>query len=403
MKALVITTGSRGDVQPFIALAAGLNAHGHEAVVAAPRRFEALSGSAAVPFVGLDDSIFALQEELSGSGVGAALTGVRRARPYLRRWLSDLTGLVDVQPNVIVCTRKTLGGTALAERLGVPVVPAQLIPLEPATAQYPIPLAPAWWPSAANKLSWRVSGALEAPWRSMVAQWRIDQLGLSARGASYGSLVDQVGVLSAWSPHLLPAPADWPAHAAPLGFWTLPGPVEPLPDALGRFLDAGEPPVLMGFGSMLDADPARLSDEVIAGLRMAGRRGVVVSGWAGLGAAVNGDDIFVVDQADYRALLPRVAVAVHHGGVGTAAAALTAGIPQVVRPYFGDQPFWASRLHAMGVAPAPLGRLRSAALAERLTQAVALAPTARQVADRLAGEDGVAAAVDRLERLIEDH
>ena len=154
---------------------------------------------------------------------------------------------------------------------------------------------------------------------------------------------------------------------------------------------------------MLDADPARLSDEVIAGLRMAGRRGVVLSGWAGMGAAVNGDDIFVVDQADYRALLPRVAVAVHHGGVGTAAAALTAGIPQVVRPYFGDQPFWASRLHAMGVAPAPLGRLRSAALAERLTQAVALAPTARQVADRLAGEDGVAAAVDRLERLIEDH
>jgi sterol 3beta-glucosyltransferase len=397
VKVLLVTSGSRGDVQPFVALAHALQEAGHEAVVGAPRRFDALAASVGVAMVGLDDLVFELQDELSGAGVKAALTATRRARPYLQRWLDDLAELVDLEPDLVVFTQKALGGAAIAERCGVPAIPAQLIPLAPATAAFAMPLAPRWTPRALRRLSWRLGGAVEAPWRSMVARWRSERLGLPPQGLRFADLLREHGILSAWSPHLLPAPPDWPAAAAPTGFWTLPAPAEPLSDELERFLTAGDAPVLVGFGSMLSANVQALTEEVVAGLRTAGRRGLLVSGWAGLGRGLVAPDVFVIDQVPYQAVLPRVAAAVHHGGVGTTAAALAAGVPQVVHPFFGDQPFWADRLRTLGLAPDPLDVITADRLADALDDAEDCRANARRFQDALAGENGTATAIARLE------
>ncbi len=399
MKVLLVTSGSRGDVQPFIALAKGLLGAGHEAVVAAPRRFEPLGNAAGVRLIGLDDSVFDLQDELAGAGVRAALGATRRARPYLRRWLDDLVQLVDLRPDVVVFTQKTLGGAAVAERCGVPAVPAQLIPLAPPTRAFAMPLAPAWTPQVLNRASWLTAAAVEAPWRSMVAAWRSERLGLPARGQSFDQLARRHGILSGWSRHLLPAPPDWPEDAAPTGFWTLPGRPGPIPETVERFLAEGDPPVLVGFGSMPSRDPAGLTAPVVAGLRAAGRRGLLVSGTAGLGAGLAADDMCVVEQVPHQAVLPRVAVAVHHGGVGTVAAALCAGVPQVVHPFFGDQPFWARRLRVLGVAPEPLDVLAANRVADAVTAAAGLRPAAASMSALLLAEDGIAAAIGRLERV----
>lgn len=394
----MVTTGTRGDVQPFIALAHGLTAAGHEAVVAAPRRFEALAGEVGGDFVGLDDSVFELQEELVGAGVRAALTAPALARPYLERWLDDLVRLTDLAPDVVVFTQKALGGAAIAEKLGVPAVPAQLIPTTPATSAFAMPLVPLWTPHAFSRLSWGMAGAIERPWRSMVARWRSERLGLPAKGPDFAQMVAEHGILSAWSRHLLPAPADWPASAAPLGFWTLPRHVgATLAEDLAGFLDAGEPPVLVGFGSMTSSEPERLTERIVAGLRASGRRGLLVSGWAGLGAGIAADDLFVVDQIPFQAVMPRVAAAVHHGGIGTVAAAMMAGIPQVVHPFFGDQQFWADRLHRLGVAPGPLDRITAHTLADAVEDALDRRPAAAEIKAALAGEDGIASAITRLE------
>lgn len=398
---LLVTTGSRGDVQPFLALARALDDAGARATVAAPRRFATLARAMGADFVGLDDSVFALQDDLVGAGPLRAAASMRRVRPSMRAWLADLGALADRDLDAVVFTQKTLGGAALAERLGVPAIPAQLIPTAPATSAFPLPFAPLRTPPALNRASFALAAAVERPWLGLVSRWRAS-LGLPRRGRSFADVVEEHGILSAWSPALLPAPADWPADAAPLGFWVSPaGPT--LAPEIEEFLAAGPPPVVVGFGSMRSGDPGRLTRDVVAGLRRAGRRGIVVGGWAGLGsgaAAAPGDDVLVVGEAPFEALLPRASALVHHGGVGTVGAAMRAGIPQAIHPFFGDQPFWAARLERLGVAPPPLRELTPASLAGAMARVDDLAPAARDLRDRAAGEDGVRAAVARIGTLL---
>ena len=146
---LFITTGSRGDVQPFLALARALAESGAGPVVAAPRRFGDLATRFGVEFVGLDDSILDLQDDLVGAGPVRAALSLGRIRPLMRRWLDDLAELANKEAgraDVVVFTQKALGGASIAERLGTPGLPAQLIPTGPPTSDFQVPFAPAGTP-----------------------------------------------------------------------------------------------------------------------------------------------------------------------------------------------------------------------------------------------------------------
>ncbi|NBE95172.1 glycosyltransferase family 1 protein [Nonomuraea sp. KC401] len=398
MRPLLITVGSRGDVQQFLALARGLLAAGHRPVLAAPRRFEPLATRHGVEFVPLYDEMLELQNTVKGQGVRAAVTAARSVRPMVRRLLDDQAALTARSADVVVYHPKSLGGPYVAEKLGVPAFAGLLIPLYVPTSAFPSPIFPVRPPGPLNRASWRIAAAVEAPYRSVIRTWRTEALGLRDGFVPMAELVRTGNVLHAWSPHLLPAPADWPDSARPIGFWTMPADdTWAPPERLARFLDEGEPPVYVGFGSSTTGDPDVLTATVLEGVRLAGRRAVLATGWGALRPGADADDVLVMEEAPHDWLLPRVAVAVHHGGVGTAAAALRAGVPQVVRPFVGDQPFWASRLHRLGVAPEPLrGRLTAARLAAAIEKAAELAPAARVSAGHLGAEDGVAAAVARI-------
>jgi sterol 3beta-glucosyltransferase len=394
MRPLLITVGSRGDVQPYLALACGLLAAGHRPLLAAPRRFAPMAAARGVEFAPLDDELLTLQDSVKGQGVRAAITAARSVRPMLRRLLDDQAGLA-ARPefDVVVHHPKALGGPSVAEKLGVPALAGLLLPLYVPTAAFAAPILPVRVPPALNRASWRITAAIEAPYRKTLRTWRRERLGLTGPvpPATRG------GVLHAWSPHLLPAPADWPEEARPIGFWTLPAGDWTPPEPLARFLADGEPPVYVGFGSSFGGDPEALAATVLEAVRMTGRRAVLATGWGALRPGEQGGDVLVIEEAPHDWLLPRVAVAVHHGGVGTVAAALRAGLPQVVRPFMSDQPFWAARLHQLGVAPPPLPRrLRPERLAAAITEAAGLTAAARALAGKLATEDGVAAAVRRL-------
>jgi vancomycin aglycone glucosyltransferase len=169
------------------------------------------------------------------------------------------------------------------------------------------------------------------------------------------------------------------------GAWILPD-ERPLPAELGAFLDAGAPPVYVGFGSMrrVSEDVARVAIEAI---RVRGRRVLVSRGWAGLALIDDRDDCFVVGEVNHRALFGRVAAVVHHGGAGTTTTAARAGAPQVVVPQAGDQPYWAGRVAELGIGaahdgPTPTTESLSAALRTALTpetraRATAVAGTIR--------------------------
>lgn len=397
MRPLLITVGSRGDVQPYLALALGLRAAGHRPLLAAPRRFAPLAAAHGVEFAPLNDEMLGLQDTVRGQGVRAAITAARSVKPMLRRMLDDQAALTTESADIVIYHPKSLGGPSIAEKLGVPALAGLLVPLYLPTAAFPSPILPFRVPRGLNRASWRISGAVEAPYRRTVRGWRADKLGLRGTPRPVTALVEAGDVLHAWSPHLLPAPADWPAAARPTGFWSLPTGDWTPPERLARFLDDGDPPVYVGFGSSAGGDPGTLTATVLEAVRLTGRRAVLSTGWGALRPEGEPDGVLVIEEAPHEWLFPRVAVAVHHGGIGTVAAALRAGVPQVVRPFLGDQPFWADRLHRLGVAPAPVtGRLTPGRLATAIEAAIPLAPAAGEPAARVTAEDGVATAIARI-------
>ncbi|WP_166983013.1 glycosyltransferase [Paramicrobacterium fandaimingii] len=399
MKALLVTTGSRGDVEPFVALARGLADAGHRPTLAAPARFRALTEAHGIAFIALDDSLFELQDALAHKGTFAAVTGAARAKSALTLFLNDVADLAEISTDVVVYHPKTLAAPLVAERLGVPSIAAQLIPLYQPTSAFPSPLLGIPVPRALNRTSWRLSSAIEAPWRGMLRSLHRDRLRLSTPLIGIADRIAAEGALNPWSPHLLPAPDDWPTIAEPLGFWRLPAVSEEPSPELVEFLNDGEPPVYVGFGSMVSKHPDAVGEAVRDALRRVGRRGIVVTG-AGAVELEGDDSILVLDHVSHDWLLPRTAVAVHHGGVGTVGAALSAGVPQVIRPFLGDQRFWARRVSEIG-AGVRLRQLTAEALAEAIVAAQSCAPRARALADSIrASDDGVTKAVCRIETLV---
>lgn len=205
-------------------------------------------------------------------------------------------------------------------------------------------------------------------------------------------------VIHGFSPTVVPRPADWPASVTVAGYWwPFSSSQWRPPDDLVAFLRDGPPPVFIGFGSMTDDR----SEVVAAAVKRAGVRAVIQSGWAALGPA---DDAFLIGDMPHEWLLPRVAAVVHHAGAGTSAAGLRAGVPAVPVPVMVDQPFWASRLHGLGVAPAPLpmAGLTAGSLADAVRVCLdrpGYRRRAAEVAARIALEDGVAPVIDLLSAL----
>ena len=207
------------------------------------------------------------------------------------------------------------------------------------------------------------------------------------------------------SPSLVAQPADWPPGARICGHWLAPATEWSPPRALGEFLAAGEPPIYLGFGSMGALGGAPLMREALRALR--GRRALFYPGWGGVAAGDLPANVHLLAEAPHSWLFPRVALAIHHGGAGTAHAAARAGVPSVVVPFAGDQAFWANRLQKAGVAPAPVPAkgLSAGALARAIDEAGRDGPRANAsaLAVSVGGEDGLKTAVAAIEQLARDH
>jgi sterol 3beta-glucosyltransferase len=209
--------------------------------------------------------------------------------------------------------------------------------------------------------------------------------------------------LYAYSPVVLPTPADWDRSSVAAGYWFLDRPRSWEPSAsLRAFLIAGPPPVYVGFGSMPSQDAARTTRIVLAALERTGQRGVLATGWGGLAAADLPPSVYLLAEAPHDWLFPQMAAVVHHGGAGTTAAALRAGVPTVICPFFGDQPFWGRRVATLGAGPPPIPqrRLTVDALSAAVRTAVsdpAIRERAAAVGAAIRAEDGVYNAIAAIE------
>jgi sterol 3beta-glucosyltransferase len=434
MRALLLTVGSRGDVQPFVALGSRLRAEGHDAVLAAPAMFGDMAAAYSVPFVPLD---------LDMSEVGAVLAGRHGLRHLMtfcqsmgRRAAGVLPGATEAArlgaaglgaaglgaagPGAAGPGAASLGadvvvhhpvlpiGQHLAEYLGVPAVVAQPIPALVPTEEFPSAVWPCRIPRILNRPSYPAARHLTGLWgRRDIGRWRRDVLALPPRHRQNDPLLAADGtpvtVLHSFSRHVLPRPADWPPYAHVTGYWPLAAePGWSPPRRLAEFLGHSDPVVYLGFGSMPTPESERLAAAVMMAISQAGARAVVTSLSPELRRLLPASRFLVIKSAPHDWLFPRVQAIVHHGGAGTAAAAVLAGRPQIIWPFGVDQHFWARRLTSLGVAPQALpvraldGRTLAAAVNRVLGD--------REMASRAAGlgacvraEDGLGQAVARLE------
>jgi sterol 3beta-glucosyltransferase len=287
---------------------------------------------------------------------------------------------------------------ALAEKLGIPFMPAYVFPFT-ATRAFPGVLFPPSlarfggmvnWLShqAVKQILWQGSRAGDTAARRQVLQ-------IPAAPFFGPQPSDRYPTLYGFSPTAIPKPADW-QNTVVTGYWFLDAETDWMPPAsLTEFLEAGEPPVYIGFGSMGSRNPEATAHLVLQAVEKAGRRAILLSGWGGLRAENVPDSVYLVDSVPHDWLFPRMAAVVHHGGAGTTAAGLRAGIPTTIVPFFGDQGFWGRRVAELGVGTAPIPRKQLTV--EKLAQAIQTAttdPVMRQQAANLGAkirkEDGIA-------------
>jgi sterol 3beta-glucosyltransferase len=211
-------------------------------------------------------------------------------------------------------------------------------------------------------------------------------------------------VLYGFSPSILSKPADW-KNTCITGYWFLDEANDWTPPAaLLDFLDRGIPPIYIGFGSMGSRNPEQTADLVLEAIAMTGQRAILQSGWGGLIKHDLPDNVFIVDSISHSWLFPRVAAVVHHGGAGTTSAGLRAGVPTIIIPFFGDQPFWGRRVAELGVGTEPIPRkqLTAKKLATAIHQVIndrAMRQNAADLGAKIRAEDGIANVVDIIQKI----
>ena len=386
MNISILTIGSRGDAQPFAALALALAARGHRVRLIAPDAFQAMVEGGPVEFMPLDIDVHA-QAQSKETRRLLKRSGSVVAYPL---WLKQMFNQIAVE-----AARKALEGAQdadvivggslgepfaamAAEYFGKPCVHAWNFPVIPSrdflfTLSRSPPFAlPGWL----NKLLFMLGDHLV--WR-LLRPWMQDirtQFGLGPAGPLSPlrqAVENGETVLFPYSPTLLPPSREWPSHVEVTGYWRLArAPTWTPPERLAAFLAAGPPAIYVGFGSMPVSDREGTVSMVLKAIRIARIRAVIATGWSGLTPDNSAEDVLFIDEAPHDWLFERVVAVVHHGGAGTTGAALAAGKPSFVTPFMLDQFFWADLAHKRELSPRPIPfvRLTSATLAAGIGAAV---------------------------------
>lgn len=412
MKIAILTYGSRGDVQPFLALAVGLKKRGHEVTLAAPHRFANFVSQYNIPFAPLAGDPEEISKAFNDAGHNAVKV-VRAIGNYVNSIALDVArdafAACEDADLIVHSFLFTTGAHSLANARGIPDVSIQTFPIFSPTREYP--------PVALSSLP---GGAL-----SYFGHWLTTQVFWYGGNSGYNQKRNQhpdvfsfdlfwpfdvrpprraTPLLFAVSPTVLPPAREWAGRVDVTGYFFLDAPdVYTPPSELASFLEAGSPPICVTFGSMIHREADRIAEVVLESIRQVGQRAIILTGWDGWKGRVSFENVLFLDSAPHDWLLPRCKTIIYHGGAGTTAAGLRAGIPNIVISFAGDQLFWGKRVHAIGAGPRPM-RVRELTVA-RLASAMvaaedaALRERARLIGQEVRREDGVAGAI----RVVESH
>lgn len=415
MRVVLQTVGTRGDIQPILALSVGLKKKGHDVCLVAPVNYRDFVESYHIEFCPIRADVKALLASPRGKQVIESGNVFRFAsfRHDISRHYEQAAFAAyeaSVNADIIVYINSFPLGYSIAEKLGIPCLEIALQPLTPTRKHPPVtllhqgskgPLLNLLMTKFVNRAYWEVS-------RKTVNNIR-KELGLEPFGMF--SAYDRqkkyhVPLIYAFSPTVMKKPEDWPDNVDITGYLFLEGRDHWKPtEQFRRFLAAGEKPVYIGFGSMTSSNIKQELEMISKALRLCGQRGVLLSGWRNIGKGMKlPDNIYITKSAPHDKLFPLMSAVVHHGGAGTTSAALRAGVPSVVVPHFADQPFWGYQLfkNGIGAKPIPLKKLTAERLAEAIKSVVndaSVQKKAAETGENIRMETGIENAIRIIERL----
>ncbi|XP_038992589.1 sterol 3-beta-glucosyltransferase UGT80A2-like isoform X2 [Hibiscus syriacus] len=368
LQIVMLIVGTRGDVQPFVAIGKHLQADGHRVRLATHSNFKDFVLNAGLEFfpLGGDPKVLAGYMVKNKGFLPSDPSEIPVQRQQMKEIIFSLLDACranDPESNVkfdvdaIIANPPAYGHTHVAEALQVPLHIFFTMPWTP-TSEFPHPLSRVKQ-QVGYRLSYHIVDALI--WlgiRDMINELRKKKLMLRPVTYLRGSISSPPDVPYGyiWSPHLVPKPKDWGPKIDVVGFCflDLASSYEP-PESLVKWLRDGDKPIYIGFGSLPLREPERMTQILVQALEKTGQRGIINRGWGGLGNLAEPPDfVYLLDNCPHDWLFLQCSAVVHHGGAGTTAAGLKAACPTTIVPFFGDQPFWGERVHAKGVGPAPI-------------------------------------------------
>ncbi|MGB5748540.1 MAG: nucleotide disphospho-sugar-binding domain-containing protein, partial [Desulfobacterales bacterium] len=401
-KIVLATCGTRGDIQPLIALARALTCRGHETLIAAPPEHEAWVEDCGCAFHGLGSNFTKMLRRYPQVHTLKPVMGwLGFLRLEIQKQLSQLPGIID-GADLVLGASLCLGLHSAAESMNIPYGFVAMAPQILPSAHHPfVALKLQNMPQWLNRLSWEVARVLDRMNFTAVINRERRRLKLAPVKDILRHVIGN-HVIVASDPVIAAVPADVELDFVQTGYLhlktdqTLSGPVE-------AFLAAGPAPVYFGFGSMSTREQEALVELIQASLRLTGQRGILTGFRFDETGFVDPKGCIFVDEVSHPSLFPSLAAVVHHGGSGTTATAARAGVPQIIVPHILDQYYWGERVYRCGLGPKPIRRYRLTA--ERLANAINKAVSGQSYYDRVSGvaeeikkQDSQRLAVEYLEK-----
>ncbi|MDD3336850.1 MAG: glycosyltransferase, partial [Eubacteriales bacterium] len=382
MRITMICIGSTGDVRPYIVLGRELKRRGHQVTITAFSDFQQAVEKENMAFHPISGDVRAFMANIMKPGVNG-VTYLKQISNSLKSildpFLEDLVDACD-QAECVIATFFGQVIRSIAEMKRVPFIQTQYFMMD-RNSQTPVASAPGQhvgkaWNAASYQLAYLLISTME---KYYLGDWRKEH-GLPPRKLegtpSYETNGHTIPVLYAMSPLVVPRPTTWDANIHMTGYWLDDTLSDFTPDEkLSRFLDEGEKPIYIGFGSMVSGDMGETLHIVLEAVKRSGVRAILSTGWGNVDVPET-PNVFVAGFVPHDWLFSKVSAVIHHGGAGTLAAGIVAGLPTLVIPFGGDQPFWGERVRALGIGPKPIPREKLTV--RKLTNAIVLLTTEKR-------------------------
>lgn len=412
MRIAIFALGSRGDVQPYIALGKGLQAAGHTTRLISHENYEKLVNAHGLEFWPMPGNVqeFVESTEMQtllekGNFIAIMKYAAQNAKTTMLTWAQEGFQACQGMDCLLAGFGGLFLGLALAEKVDIPLIQAYYVPFTP-TREFAGALVPSGisrlggWANLfshhlTRQIMWQQGRSADTAARQQV----LELPAAPFFGPFQSPRLQNGPVLYGFSEEVVAKPVDWGSQAHVTGYWFLESERDwQPPPALEAFLQRGPKPISIGFGSMSSRKAEETAQLVLQALAKSGQRAILLTGWRGLQLDALPEHVFVLDSAPHEWLFSQVSAVVHHGGAGTTAAGLRAGVPSIVIPFFADQPFWGQRVADLGVGPAPIPRKKLTAnlLAQAIHQTVqdaAMRQRAVALGEKIRAENGVARAV----------